>query len=86
MASENLAAKPPWSACGSTQLSHAEAWLDVLRPEGDPFSGVQSNLYWSSSTRAGYPGDAWYVYVAFGSVNDDGKTRPLYVWPVRGGQ
>ena len=55
--------------------------------EGDPFTGVQSYYYCSSSTYAGSTAYAWNVRLNDGPVNYDGKTRvPYYVWPVRGGQ
>jgi hypothetical protein len=54
--------------------------------EGDPFSGVQSSFYWSSTTVAGLTDAAWRVFLASGSVDAGGKTNPTRVWPVRGGQ
>ena len=54
---------------------------------GDAFTGVQSDYYWSSTTRAGSTDRAWYVYLGSGLVNVGNKTgTPLRVWPVRGGQ
>ncbi len=53
---------------------------------GDPFTGVQSAYYWSSSTYAGDTGVAWYVALVNGLVGGDVKSNALYVWPVRGGQ
>ena len=53
---------------------------------GDPFTGVQSDLYWSSTTHAAYTTYAWYVSLSEGYVYYDGKTFTYYVWPVRGGQ
>jgi hypothetical protein len=54
--------------------------------EGNPFSGVQSDYYWSSSTDAADTTFAWYVYLRLGSMGTDLKTHSYYVWPVRGGQ
>jgi hypothetical protein len=55
--------------------------------EGDPFTGVQLNYYWSSTTDTGNTSAAWTMYMSYGSVNDFGKTSSThYVWPVRGGQ
>ncbi len=54
--------------------------------EGDPFTGVQSAGYWSSTTYAVITDSAWYVDLYFGSVGHGDKTRTCYVWPVRGGQ
>ncbi len=58
---------------------------------GDPFTGFPSNLgtpiYWTSTTRTGDPGSAWFVNVYTGSSNSGGKSAgTAYVWPVRGGQ
>jgi hypothetical protein len=52
---------------------------------GNPFSGVQSNYYWSSTANVDFPDLAWYVYLYYGYVNYHGKNGPDYVWPVRGG-
>jgi hypothetical protein len=53
--------------------------------EGDPFIGVQSEYYWSSTTYADFTSNAWsvnmgncYVYYIY---NKDYPS--LYVWPVR---
>lgn len=55
-------------------------------PSGHPFSGVQSDGYWSSTTPAGDTSNGWYVYLGDGSVYNFDKTDTHYVWPVRGGQ
>jgi hypothetical protein len=55
-------------------------------PGNDAFSGVQSNLYWSSSSRVDFPANAWLVNLNLGHVNGNVKSSALYVWPVRGGQ
>jgi len=54
--------------------------------EGDPFTGVQSDVYWSSTTSAYGPGNAWYVDLDGGYADDFNKTYYGYVWPVRGRQ
>ena len=48
----------------------------------DPFTGVQLDYYWSSTTIAG---NAWFVCLQFGPVSYGSKTNADYVWPVRGG-
>jgi hypothetical protein len=53
---------------------------------GDPFTGVQSSFYWSSTTYAGSTTYAWGVGLDDGLVGGGSKTITLYVWPVRGGQ
>jgi hypothetical protein len=59
---------------------------DSALPSGHPFSGAQSDFYWSSTTNANYTGIAWLVYLYDGHVHHDIKARNVYVWPVRGGQ
>jgi uncharacterized protein DUF1566 len=55
--------------------------------EGDPFSGVESHAYWSSSTYANNTDTAWLVTLHYGNVNFDFKDNyHYYVWPVRGGE
>ena len=54
----------------------------------DPFTGVQSGAYWSSSTPAGNSPHAWGVSLFNGTL-PSGEKAPgstAYVWPVRGGQ
>jgi hypothetical protein len=53
--------------------------------EGNPFQGVQSSAYWSSSTYAGSTAYAWGVYFDVGFVNGFDKSNGLYVWCVRAG-
>jgi hypothetical protein len=91
--------------CGLTDGSTAGQWrlpnvremqslIDYGRtqpalPSGHPFTGVQFNAYWTSTTYAGsFTSTAWYVSLTDGNVNAIGKTTltPVYVWPVRGGQ
>ncbi len=52
---------------------------------GYPFTNVQSNVYWSSTTYAGGASFAWYVHLGYGGVIASSKANPYYVWPVRGG-
>ena len=55
--------------------------------EGDPFSGIQLNAaYWSSTTYANSTDSAWRVDMFNGSVNATLKSLLKHVWPVRGGQ
>ncbi len=48
------------------------------------FTGVQP-AYWSATTVAAIPDQAWFVDFKTGSVDPDGKAAPLYAWCVRGG-
>ncbi len=89
-------------ACGLTDSSSVGDWhlpniveleslVDAERfnpalPAGHPFTGVQSFVYWSSSTGAGSAGNAWNVSMDYGYVDYYGKGNGFYVWPVRAGQ
>ena len=54
--------------------------------EGDAFSGVESLLYWSSTSFADAPTSAWPVYLYNGTVYRYAKSNVYHIWPVRGGQ
>ena len=53
--------------------------------EGDPFSNVPSDYYWSSTTSISYDSHAWIVNIVHGYMIIDDKPSEHYVWPVRGG-
>lgn len=56
-------------------------------PAGHPFSNVQSAGYWSATTYANDPADAWFVSLDDGGVYFHGhKTGVGFLWCVRGGQ
>lgn len=51
---------------------------------GHPFSAVQADFYWSSSTDASYIFAAWVVDMFDGTVSSINKSYSnYYVWPVR---
>jgi hypothetical protein len=52
---------------------------------GDPFTGVVSNNYWTSTTFIGTASFAWYVNLTRGELVYTTQATPNYVWPVRGG-
>jgi hypothetical protein len=54
-------------------------------PSGHPFTGVQLDLYWSSTTYLVNPTYAWEVNLSAGHAHDSTKTSVYCVWPVRGG-
>ena len=55
--------------------------------EGDPFTGVQSNSYWTSSTSSDNASNGWRVHLIHGGAGGSvAKSDALYVWPVRGGE
>lgn len=55
-------------------------------PSGNPFSNVQSSIYWSATTNAVITSDAWFVGFGNGIVVKVDKSSSFYVWCVRGGQ
>ena len=91
------------STCGLSDGSVAGQWrlpnvnelhslIDLTHllpalPAGHPFTGVQSDYYWSSTTYAGTTSTAWCVTGYNGNVlSSVGKAFINHVWPVRGGQ
>ncbi len=55
-------------------------WVDA-----DPFTGVESTYYWSSSMLASDPLFVWCVDLSDGVVFYAYEVNYYYVWPVRGG-
>lgn len=62
-------------------LSNAKG--DAQWIEGDAFSGVQLDVYWSATTVASIAAYAWDVYIGTGYVDGGGKDGNNYVWCVR---
>ena len=54
-------------------------------PTGHGFQNVESSNYWSATTSADIPTDAWVVNLGTGSVNTSNKSNKNSVWCVRGG-
>jgi len=54
-------------------------------PQNHPFINLQKGLYWSSTTRKGYPYCVMPVSMYYGSVTSVYKWQSLYIWPVREG-
>ena len=50
-----------------------------------PFTNVQSDIYWTSTTSAYDTNSAWFVDLWYGDVYDGSKYSFFYAWPVRGG-
>ncbi len=92
------------NSCGLTDGSVAGDWrlpsrkelkslIDYSKsspalPAGHPFSNVQSDGYWSSTTYAPSisASDVWGVRMSDGYMGNGAKDGSGYVWPVRGGQ
>jgi hypothetical protein len=66
----------------NAEQTNGADWLN-----GQGFTNVQTNWYWSSSTDHSYANDAWVVSMWRGYVRADDKSGSnFYVWPVRAGQ
>ncbi|HXH27866.1 MAG TPA: DUF1566 domain-containing protein, partial [Candidatus Polarisedimenticolia bacterium] len=86
-----LPTKAEWQAIldqANTNLCSLPSFPDTLGTGccgTDPcvFTGVLSNSYWSSTTVATVPGDAWSVSTALASQSAVAKTGTGIVWPVR---
>jgi hypothetical protein len=64
---------------------------DPSLPDRHPFSNMQLGGYWSATTWAYFPSDAWMVtFIAYvygsGSVVPEQKLLDAHYWCVRGGQ
>ena len=56
-------------------------------PAGHPFSNIQNDIYWSSSTWTGDTGNfAWLVDMGLYYIDTQAKSGPWYAWCVRSGQ
>ena len=76
-----------WRLPTLTELKTLTRGIELIRSTSMYFfSGVQSSLYWSSTTDAGFTNLAWFVSLGSGGVSNAFKTSTVYVWPVRGGQ
>ena len=49
------------------------------------FTGVQSAVYWSATTDAEDPANAWFVFFNDGNVGFASKAGTIHAWCVRGG-
>jgi hypothetical protein len=54
-------------------------------PAGHPFDGLLPEVYWSSTTIAGFAASGWGVSLNDGTLFDQTKSSPAHVWCVRGG-
>ena len=89
-------------SCGLSDGSSAGAWrlpngnelhslVDPTQsnpalPAGHPFTSVQSDNYWSSTTVDYHTSGAVIVVLSNGTLVGAEKAGAIYVWPVRGGQ
>lgn len=54
-------------------------------PQNHPFTNVQNSAYWSSTSNAALPENAWVLDMATGSLVFGDKTNRNFLWPVRSG-
>lgn len=54
-------------------------------PHGHPFVDIFNGYYWTSTTCARLPGQAWYVHLGGARVFKGMKYNSYMVWPVRTG-
>ncbi len=59
--------------------------MPAARRRGTRERATQANNYWSATTNADNPDNAWNVNFNNGNVNNDNKTNNNYVRAVRGG-
>ena len=65
-------------------VSHVN--INPALPENHSFINVFSGYYWTSTTCARLPSQAWYVHLGGARVFKGMKHGSYMVWPVRGGQ
>jgi len=61
-----------------------ETQVDPALPPDNPFTNVQSDFYWSSTTESYQTNYAWGVHLGDGSVGYGDKSNDNDVWCVRG--
>ena len=81
-----LAEKSDWSLPYISELNSLidETQVDPALPPDNPFTNVQSDLYWSSTTDSYQTNYAWGVNLGDGSVGYGEKSNDIDVWCVRG--
>ena len=81
---EGIGTDPPTTYCLDGRCSSPSVTWTM---PGSPFTNVQSDYYWSSTSYAYYTGVAWFVDMYYGVVYNGSKAHSYYyVWPVRAGQ
>ena len=82
---------PGWELPEVAALVGIVDYLDTTSPANGlndpngPFDNVQSSNYWSATTNANFPTDAWIVGFLSGNVLTGTKMGHSFVWCVRSG-
>jgi len=76
-----------FSISGSWRLPSKNELVDLYHAMkgGHPFTGIQSSIYWSSTTVAESTDYACFVYMLHGHMRTNVKISTAHVWPVRAG-
>ena len=64
-------------------LVNRQLVVNALGLVSSGFQNVQANSYWTSSTNAGTPANAWYICMNNGHIYNLPKSEVSYVLPVR---
>jgi hypothetical protein len=84
-----LPAIQEWKAtvggCGNPALTNDAGTGCFSDGTGSSFTGVASDLYWSSSASLNFPSATWSANLNVARFDQIAKGDTLLVWPVRGG-
>src|SRR5262250_2565113 len=91
---KHVATLKPWVIVKAGVFPRSRNWLSLVDPTirfsptlpVNPFTNVQSSIYWSATSAANTSAIAWFVSFADGHVANAVKTDTHFVWCVRGGQ
>lgn len=61
-------------------------WGMALPPDLYKLCNMQSAIYWTGTTYANSPNEAWFVSLTSGLVGYTYKSHEYFVWPVKGGR
>jgi hypothetical protein len=75
-----------WRLPSRTELFSlvSHSYINPCLPKGHPFENVFPGYYWTSTTCARLPDQAWYIHLGEARVYRGMKHASCMVWPVRG--